>query len=59
MRLCFLTQSSPQQVIAHLRECGIGVEAGPVEKEGARGTLISVYCRDPDGTMIKVSSYVR
>src|SRR5271154_3665429 len=55
--LCFLTQSPPDAVVAHLKACGVAIEAGPVEKRGARGTLISVYCRDPDGSLIEVSSY--
>jgi len=29
----------------------------PVAKQGARGTLRSVYCRDPDGSLIEISSY--
>ncbi len=55
--LCFLTQSPPAAVVAHLKACGIAIEAGPSEKRGARGTLISVYCRDPDGSLIEISSY--
>jgi catechol 2,3-dioxygenase-like lactoylglutathione lyase family enzyme len=57
--LCFLTQSSPQQVVEHLRACGIAIETGPVEKQGAKGALMSVYCRDPDGNLIEIASYVR
>jgi catechol 2,3-dioxygenase-like lactoylglutathione lyase family enzyme len=57
--LCFLTQSRPQQVVDHLQARGIDVEVGPVEKYGAQGTLMSVYCRDPDGNLIEISSYVR
>jgi catechol 2,3-dioxygenase-like lactoylglutathione lyase family enzyme len=56
--LCFLTQASPDAVVAHLKSCGVAVEEGPVEKRGARGTLISVYCRDPDGSLIEISSYL-
>src|SRR6478672_4406934 len=26
-------------------------------EQGARGTLRSVYCRDPDGSLIEISSY--
>jgi catechol 2,3-dioxygenase-like lactoylglutathione lyase family enzyme len=55
--LCFLTSSSPQQVVAHLRANGVAIEEGPVAKQGARGTLRSVYCRDPDGSLIEISSY--
>jgi catechol 2,3-dioxygenase-like lactoylglutathione lyase family enzyme len=55
--LCFLTTSTPDEVIAHLRAHGVAIEEGPVAKQGARGTLRSVYCRDPDGSLIEISSY--
>jgi catechol 2,3-dioxygenase-like lactoylglutathione lyase family enzyme len=55
--LCFLTTASPQEVVAHLGACGVAIEEGPVAKQGARGTLRSVYCRDPDGSLIEISSY--
>ena len=54
--LCFLTSSTPDEVVAHLKACGVAIEeAGP--RQGARGTLRSVYCRDPDGSLIEISSY--
>ena len=55
--LCFLSSATPQQVVAHLNACGVAIEEGPVAKQGARGTLRSVYCRDPDGSLIEISSY--
>lgn len=55
--LCFLTASPPDQVVAHLKACGVPIEEGPVARQGARGTLRSVYCRDPDGSLIEISSY--
>jgi catechol 2,3-dioxygenase-like lactoylglutathione lyase family enzyme len=55
--LCFLTTAPPAEVVAHLRACGVAIEEGPVAKQGARGTLQSVYCRDPDGSLIEISSY--
>ena len=55
--LCFLTSSTPEQVVAHLKACDVAIEEGPVMKQGARGTLCSVYCRDPDGSLIEISSY--
>jgi catechol 2,3-dioxygenase-like lactoylglutathione lyase family enzyme len=57
--LCFLTAATPEAVIAHLRACGVAIEEGPVKKQGALGTLTSVYCRDPDGSLIEISSYDR
>jgi catechol 2,3-dioxygenase-like lactoylglutathione lyase family enzyme len=55
--LCFLTAAAPEAVVAHLKACGVAIEEGPVAKQGARGTLRSVYCRDPDGSLIEISSY--
>lgn len=55
--LCFLTAATPEAVVAHLRVCGVAIAEGPVKKQGAVGTLTSVYCRDPDGSLIEISSY--
>src|SRR5262249_58217778 len=55
--LCFLTASTPDEVVAHLEANGVAIEEGPVAKHGARRTLRSVYCRDPDGSLIEISSY--
>ena len=55
--LCFLTTSTPQQVVAHLATHGVAIAEGPIKKQGARGVLQSVYCRDPDGSLIEISSY--
>jgi catechol 2,3-dioxygenase-like lactoylglutathione lyase family enzyme len=55
--LCFLTASTPDEVVAHLNAHGVAIEEGPVAKQGARGPLRSVYCRDPDGSLIEISSY--
>ena len=55
--LCFLTAAPPAEVVAHLKACGVAIEEGPVAKQGARGALRSVYCRDPDGSLIEISSY--
>jgi catechol 2,3-dioxygenase-like lactoylglutathione lyase family enzyme len=55
--LCFLTSSTPDEVVANLKACAVAIAEGPVKKQGARGTLRSVYCRDPDGSLIEISSY--
>ena len=55
--LCFLTEAPPGEVVAHLRACGVAIVEGPGKKQGARGVLRSVYCRDPDGSLIEISSY--
>jgi catechol 2,3-dioxygenase-like lactoylglutathione lyase family enzyme len=55
--LCFVTQQSPDTVKAHWVAQGIAIEAGPVERAGARGPITSVYCRDPDGNLVEVATY--
>jgi catechol 2,3-dioxygenase-like lactoylglutathione lyase family enzyme len=55
--LCFVTQASPDAVKAHWQALGIVIEAGPVERAGARGPMTSLYCRDPDGNLIEVATY--
>lgn len=55
--LCFLTSAAPQAVVDHLRACGVQIIEGPTDKRGAMGAIISVYCRDPDGSLIEISSY--
>jgi catechol 2,3-dioxygenase-like lactoylglutathione lyase family enzyme len=55
--LCFLTRAKPAEVVTHLHNRGVAIEEGPVRKQGARGVLCSVYCRDPDGSLIEISSY--
>ena len=56
--LCFITAVGPEDVVGHLHSCGVAIEAGPVKKLGALGELKSVYCRDPDGNLIEIASYL-
>jgi catechol 2,3-dioxygenase-like lactoylglutathione lyase family enzyme len=55
--LCFWTQTQLDSVIERLQEAEIVVEQGPVKRTGARGPIISVYLRDPDGNLIEISNY--
>ena len=55
--LCFLADASSDDVIRHLAACGVAIEVGPVARRGARGEMISVYCRDPDGNLIEIANY--
>jgi len=56
--LCFITAVHSEDVVSHLRTCGVAVEHGPVERLGALGPMMSVYCRDPDGNLIEISTYL-
>jgi catechol 2,3-dioxygenase-like lactoylglutathione lyase family enzyme len=55
--VCFITAVPPDEVIGHLHDNGVQILQGPVEKTGALGAIMSVYCRDPDGNLIEISSY--
>lgn len=57
--LCFIADLSAGAVGAHLRSCGVQITEGPVAKIGALGPMTSHYCRDPDGNLIEVASYLR
>jgi catechol 2,3-dioxygenase-like lactoylglutathione lyase family enzyme len=56
--LCFVVAVGPDDVIAQLHKCGVEVERGPVSRIGALGDITSVYCRDPDGNLIELASYL-
>ncbi len=56
--LCFITAVGPQDVVAHLHDFGVEIIAGPVARTGALGPMRSVYCRDPDGNLIEIASYL-
>ena len=58
MDICFITDVPIGEVLRELREKGVAVEEGPVERAGATGTLLSVYLRDPDWNLIEISNYV-
>ena len=57
--MCFVSAVPIPDVVEHLHNCGVMIEVGPVERLGALGPMTSVYCRDPDGNLIEVASYLR
>jgi catechol 2,3-dioxygenase-like lactoylglutathione lyase family enzyme len=55
--LCFVWDGPIEQAVERLRDFGIAPELGPVERLGARGKGVSVYFRDPDGSLLEFISY--
>jgi catechol 2,3-dioxygenase-like lactoylglutathione lyase family enzyme len=56
--LCLITAIRPQDVVEHLMQCGVTIVEGPAAKVGALGPVTSVYCRDPDGNLIEIATYL-
>ena len=54
--LCFITQTPIEEAIAHVKQCGIEIIQGPVERTGASSQLISIYFRDPELNLIEVAN---
>jgi len=54
---CLIAARPLEEVLAHLRAEGIAIEAGPVPRTGALGSMRSVYFRDPDGNLVEVAEY--
>src|SRR5215813_7283072 len=55
--ICFVTSAPISDVVSHLNSCGVRLVGGPVERNGARGMMTSVYFRDPDLNLVEVSNY--
>ncbi len=55
--LCFEWAGPISDAVAHLGRCRVPVEAGPMERFGAKGAGTSVYFRDPDGSLLEFISY--
>ncbi len=55
--LCFEWTGPIGDAVAHLKRHNIAVEAGPMQRFGAKGNGTSVYFRDPDGSLMEFISY--
>ncbi|HKI43693.1 MAG TPA: VOC family protein [Balneolales bacterium] len=55
--LCLITETSIAEAMDHIKNKGIPIVGGPVNRTGANGLITSFYFRDPDGNLIEVSVY--
>ncbi len=53
--LCFITETSLADAMDHVKNKGIKILEGPLNRTGAHGPITSFYFRDPDGNLIEVS----
>jgi len=56
--ICLIVDDDIGEVMAGLIMAGVDIEAGPVDRTGATGPIVSCYFRDPDGNLIELSNYV-
>ncbi len=56
--LCFIADSTRDEIQGRLRRTGVKILEGPVQRTGATGPIESVYFHDPDGNLIEVSIYL-
>ena len=57
--LCFEWRGPIADAVAHLKSQGVAIERGPLQRFGAKGAGVSVYFRDPDGSLMEFISYAR
>lgn len=55
--ICIETDESLEQYRAGLEAQGLEIELGIVERTGVRGTMQSIYLRDPDGNLVEICHY--
>ena len=56
--LCLIIDTPIEQAIEQIQQHGVDLIAGPVNRTGAKGKIISAYLRDPDGNLLEVSNYI-
>ena len=55
--LCFAAEGDAEKAYAELREKNAPLVSEVVIRNGARGTMKSVYLRDPDGNLVELGFY--
>jgi catechol 2,3-dioxygenase-like lactoylglutathione lyase family enzyme len=56
--LCFITGEPLSDIEELLKHQGVKVLEGPVKRTGAKGPILSIYLRDPDGNLLEISNYI-
>ena len=55
--LCFVWDGPIGSAVEHLEAHGVEIDLGPVERIGGRGAGMSIYFRDPDGSLLELIAY--
>ncbi|MBP2057161.1 catechol-2,3-dioxygenase [Lactobacillus colini] len=54
---CLETSASVNEILDNFKRFNISIAQGPVTKNGAKGSMTSIYVRDPDGNLVEISTY--
>ena len=54
--LCFITETPLQDFTSSLTSCSVSILKGPLTRNGAAGSLHSIYINDPDGNLIEIAN---
>jgi catechol 2,3-dioxygenase-like lactoylglutathione lyase family enzyme len=55
--ICLVAATPLDEVVGALRDRGVPIIEGPVERTGARGPMRCVYVRDPDDNLVEICHY--
>lgn len=55
--LCFAVEGEAEEALRELREKNAPLVSDIVIRNGARGTMKSIYLRDPDGNLVELGFY--
>jgi catechol 2,3-dioxygenase-like lactoylglutathione lyase family enzyme len=55
--ICLVADGPLDEIVDHLRARDVEIIEGPVRRDGALGSMTSVYFRDPDANLVEVSVY--
>jgi len=56
--ICFITETPMPLVMRHLASCEVNILAGPLQRQGAVGPLLSIYILDPDSNLIEIANRI-
>lgn len=54
--ICLITETKLNIAMKHLKKRGVKILAGPAERTGATGPIVSFYFNDPDGNLIELAN---
>jgi catechol 2,3-dioxygenase-like lactoylglutathione lyase family enzyme len=55
--VCLIVSQPIEDIATELRQLGVDIEEGPVQRTGAGGPITSVYIRDPAANLVELSTY--